>query len=479
MSMSPAAELFDSRRSWWTAFLAIAILAIGMRAAGIGKWSFASDELGTFIEAEQIVGKRTMAADDPDRNIAYMIPLASSLHAVGHELFGTDEKGSRTLPAIFGVLQILVVGIGLRDLVGKTTALAAMLLLTLAPEHLFYCQYHRFYAPATFFVSLSFLSTARAIRSGSGFWMMASVVAALLAVLVHALVGVVFGGMVGAILLARILRAGSPSNRPLWIALAGCAIAAAFAIFYVYPLGREKAMGVSWTGYSMPRAVMSGVSQVSWPVLVLAAPGAILLWRRDRAQAIFWIVQAAFWLGALIVLPLLVPFHSAYVFALTLPVFLLAGVTIGELANAITTRSVLAAISVFLMLPLLNLPSIASHYQDGSRHDFRAAANWLGDRVGPNDLIVAIQGDKLSYYRPELHGRWQRFPNKGFEAWLDEQRPANGKVWFMLPSGREGLPDPWRDWLLKQARLQTTIVHRRFDYHEYPIFILQEDRPRS
>jgi hypothetical protein len=469
-------ELLASRRSWWTAFIAIALLAIAMRAAGIGKWSFASDELGTFIEAEQIVGKRTMAADDPDRNVAYMIPLASSLHALGHKLFGTDEAGSRTLPAIFGVLQILFVGIGLRDLVGKTTALAAMLLLTLAPEHLFYCQYHRFYATATFFVSISFLSTARAIRSGSGAWMTASVVAAMLAVLVHALVGVIFGGMVGAILLARLWRVGSSSNRPLWIALAGCAIAAAFAIFYVYPLGREKALGYSWTGYSMPRAVLSGVSQVGWPVVVLAVPGAILLWKRDRAQAIFWVFHAFVWLGSLVVLPLMIPFHSAYVFALTLPVFVLAAVTVAELTNAIVARSPLAALGVFVMLPLLSLPSIVSHYRDGSRHDFRAAANWIGDRVGPDDLIVAIQGDKLSYYRPELTGRWQRLPNKGFEKWLDERRPANGKVWFMLPSGREGLPEPWRDWLLKNARLQTTIVHRRFDYHEYPVFILLEDR---
>jgi len=39
------------------------------------------------------------------------------------------------------------------------------------------------------------------------------------------------------------------------------------------------------------------------------------------------------------------------------------------------------------------------------------------------------------------------------------------------------LPEPWKDWAEKNARLQKTIVHRRFDYHEYPVFILVEDRP--
>jgi hypothetical protein len=75
-----------------------------------------------------------------------------------------------------------------------------------------------------------------------------------------------------------------------------------------------------------------------------------------------------------------------------------------------------------------------------------------------------------------LNGRWLRLSSKDIDNWLDEHRPPNGKVWIVLPGGRGGMPDPWREWAQRVGRLQTTIVHRRFDYHEYPIFILLEER---
>lgn len=465
-------------RPWTPLFLAILLLAVVLRMTGIGQWSFASDELGTFKDVQEFRGWETYAQDDPDRNLPRMIPLAMGLHVIGHSLFGTDEAGSRLLPAVFGILQILVVGLGLRSVLGKSVALAAVLLLALAPEHIFYCQYHRFYTPAAFFASTIMLAAAQSIKQNSKRWTSLAVTLALLGIFVHTLLGMVLGGLLCSFALIVACDRTRRNVLQLIIVAVGVALAVAVAGLYLLPMAKEKAVDYVWAGYSTKRAILSGIVQVSWPVLLLAVPGFFLLWRRNRDQGIFWGTQVAVWVGAIFLLPRLIPFHSGYVFPLCLPIYVCAGVGLAAVVESVSVHTGrLVAAMMLGVLVLVDLPVLVSYYQDGSRHDFRAAANWLGDRVGPDDLILAVQGDKLSYYRPELAGRWQRPPNKEVELWLESRRPANGRVWYFLPGGRSGMPEPWREWAERTGRLQATIVHRRFDYHEYPIFILQEQPP--
>jgi uncharacterized membrane protein len=473
-------EFLGNRRWWFVLLFGAMTLAAGLRIAFIGKWSFASDELGTFKDVQEFETGAAYPDDNPDKHLPRMIPLAMWLHALGYSMFGTDEAGSRTLPMLCGLAQVLIVGLCLRNLIGRGGAIAVVLLLALSPEHIFYCQYHRFYTLAALFASIAMLAAARAMKDDSHRWMLVAVAVALAGVLVHTLLGLVLGELVLAALLVRLNGGSARSLRPLFVILVGSLAAAAFAGLYLYPLGKGKAVDYVWSGYSAQQALFSGVVQVGWPTLLLALPGFLLLWRRDRVQAIFWGSQSLMWLGALLVLPRILPFHSGYVFAFCLPIFVCAGVAIAELVEwAASLGGRLVASGVLAALLLVNLPALASYYQDGNRHDFRAAANWVGDRVGPNDFIVAVQGDKLTHYRPELAGRWQRPPNKDVDAWLAARRPANGRVWIVLPGGRSGLPEPWREWAERTGRMQTTIVHRRFDYHEYPVFILLEDRPAS
>ncbi len=473
----PPQELFGCSRAWGGAFAAAVVLAVIFRVVGIGQWSFASDELGTFHEVRTFLGETRFAHDDPDRQVPKMVPVAMALHAAADSAFGSGEAGSRTLPAVCGVMQIVLVGLGLKTLLGRTPALAVMLLLTVSPEHLFYSQYHRFYSPAALFATLAFLAAARSLRLDSARWMVWACGAAMLAVLTHTLVGMVFGGFVFAAALTRAMPGGLRSNRVLLAAVGGAVFAALFAAMYLYPLSEGKAVGYGWEGDSISRSIFSGVSQVTWPVALFSVPGLLILWRRDRVQAAFWGSQASVWALALLALPKVLPFHSAYVFPLCLPVVALGGVAFGEIADRLAPAGRLAGVAVLAGLLMLNLPEVVSYYQDGSRHDFRAAANWVGDRIGPNDVLVVVQGDKLSHYRPELEGRWHRLPLTDIPKFVDDHRPADGNVWVVLPGGRGGLPEPWREWAEKNARLQTAIVHRRFDYHEYPIYILVEDRP--
>jgi uncharacterized membrane protein len=476
-STTPTELLSERGPGWWFALVCVMALAVILRLAGLGTWSFASDELGTFKEVRQFQGESVFAPDDPDRNVPKMVPLGMLLHEAGHVVFGTDEAGSRAGPALFGVLQILLVGIGLRRVLGGTTALVVVMLVAISPEHVFHSQYHRSYTAAAFFATLSFIAAARSIRSGSKSWMLVAVMAAMTGTLIHTVMGLVFPLIVLAIIVARFTTDSRRSIGPLVVAMAGSAIAVAFAGIYLYAMGHGKAFGYTWTGYSTSEALLSGLNQIGWPVAIFAVPGFWILWRRDRVQASIWGTLGILWVAALVLLPQLLPFHAAYVFPLSLPLFILAGVAVGDIGKCMVAHGRLVATLVLGAMLILDLPAIVSYYQDGNRHDFRAAANWIADHIGPNDVIVTVQGDKLTWYHPELDGRWYRLPTADFAAWAETKRPIVGQLWIVLPGGRAGLPQPWREWAQEVGRPKATIVHRRFDYHEYPIFILVADPP--
>ena len=453
--------------------MAVLALAAALRFAGIGQWSFASDELGTFWEVGLFLDPSAAPPDNPDANVPKMIPLAMLIHRVGHLCFGTNEAGCRTMMALFGVGQILLCGLGLPGLVGRSATLGCVLLLALSPEHLFYSQYHRFYMPAAFFATAAFLAAARAARTDSVAWMLTAVVAAGAAVLTHTFLGLVFIGLVGGAALGRVGVRGRPFGRAFAVALGGAMIVAVFAAVYLYPLGKGKATEYPWAGFSPAHAVFSSISQLSWPVALFIGPGGLLLRSKDRAAAWFWGVQAAVWCGAVVALPLMLPFHSAYVFPLNLPMFVLAGCAMSGIVDRLSAANTWGARAMFVAIPLLNVPSVVSHYQDGSRHDFRAASQWIAEHIGTDDFVVAVQADKLEFYQPTLHGRWDRPPSRDIPEWIARHRSRNGVTWIVIPGGRGGLPAPWAEWCDRDVRVRATILHRRFDYHEYPIFILE------
>ncbi len=320
-------------RRFWLAAVAVIVLASGLRATGLGRWSFSSDELGTFNDVAMFLDPPKPIVH-PDQAVPRVIPLAMLALDAGHRAFGRDEFGCRLVVAIFGVLHIAVVVVGLSRVLPRGVALTAGLWLTVSVEHIFYSQYHRFYTLAALLAAAAMLAGARSVRTGSGWWMAAACALAGFGVAVHTLTGAVFG----VLLVGGIVAAIEGKRRPLIVAAGGAALAAGAFVLVIMPVIGAKAGLTSWTGLTPLHAVFGAVMQASWPVCVLAVPGAVVLWRRDRAQAAFWFGALAVWAGAAVVLPKVLPYHSAYIFPLALPAFVLAAVAVAELAAAVRLR---------------------------------------------------------------------------------------------------------------------------------------------
>ena len=440
------------------AVLAVAVLATGLRVGGLGRWPFAGDELGTFDELGWWTHPPAVI-ESPDQSVPRVIPLSMLAHDAGRRLFGADERGTRVVPAACGVLGVVAVMLGLAGVLRRRDAVAVGVWLAVGVEPIFYSQYHRFYSLTALFAWSALVAGARAVKTNSAGWMLLACGLAGLATACHTVAGATFGALVVGGLWG--------GWRVRLAAAAGAAVAAGVAVAVILPVVGAKAGMTVWGGDTSLKAVFSLVAQASWPAAVLAPVGLVMLWRRDRRQAGYWGTAAAAWVGGGVVLPGVLPYHSAYSFAAALPVWVLAGVATAELAGRAGGR---AAWLVWVGLPLLTLPSLASYYQDGNRHDFRAAADYVATRVGPTDRVLCNEPAKFLYYRPELESRLlSPRPADPFVV------PPGGRLWVACGANRRGLEKPWAAWLADHARLQTILAGRRFDYHEYAVWVYVAD----
>ncbi len=464
-----------NRKTYYLCLLVLLILAGGLRLWGLGKWSYASDELGTFYEIELLLNPKPNSTGDD--NVSKMIPISIGLHYLGMDLFGSSEFGSRLNPAFFGWLQILIVGLLLPKILNREITLATVLCLTLSSEHIFYCQYHRFYTITAFFVTLALLLGMIAINKRSIFLLILALLTCVIVMFSHTLSATVIGSLFLMALIGNWYSKGPQRWKETIVTGIGVFIAALIFLLYLYPLGKTKAIDYHWKGLLPFDALASSISQISWPIALAATFGFYLLWKEYRAISLQIAVICVTWLGMVFVFPLVFTFHSAYVFPLNIGYFILAGV-IGTylemslfIVQPLRSRIPLLIVAISI-IPLMNLPSLVSYYQNGNRHDFRTAAKWLADNTNENDFLAVIEGDKLQYYQPTLTNRWKRIPRRDYQTWFEENRTRTGRNYFVFPGGRYGIPSEWKTWVEQNGSIQTTIVNRRFDDHDYPVIIV-------
>jgi len=454
--------------------LLITAIAGLLRLHHLGDWPLFSDENGTFWELGIFFGT-TPRLGHPDEAVPDMIPISMWLHHLGLTMFGSGEFGARMMPALFGTMLVPLGYIALHHL-GRFPATAAAVLLAINPEHLFYSQYHRFYSFAALFAGVALVSAARAIRYPSWVWPTLACVTALAAVWVHTLQGMLIGGVVGGWMLVRLL--GDKRGWKLRLCLSSLTVAAGLSLlaFWLMPLFRAKSANYPWEGSDSFHALAGSALQAGWPNLMLAGFGWLRLWYRSRSEAAFWGLQACIWVSASALLPVVLPYHSAYVFPQSFAILILAGYGIGSVGQIFHER--LVQLSWLVAILLLPLPSVISYYQDGNRPDYRRAAVWLADHTGPDDAILAVQWDHFARYEPRLKGRVVRMSPTFNPDEITVQQSGEARVWVAVVRGRSPLPWKMDDWLGLNCSRRATISKRRLDYYEFAVDLYRYEPDR-
>jgi hypothetical protein len=335
------------------------------------------------------------------------------------------------------------------------------------PEHIFQSQQNRFYMPALVCSSLSLLAGAWAVQRRSVGWTLAACLAALAGILAHTLLGLLLGGLFVAILAGTLARRQPVPWSMLGVLVVAALGALVLSFVYLVPLMRGWNRAENW-GYSPVHGVLAAVNQVGWPIVLLAGVGAAgVLGHRD-GQGWYWLTWAGLWASAAVVLPLVVVFHPAYLFPFSLGVLVLAGRVAGEVYDSLRTRSGLAAWVWMIVVCGFNLPSLASHYQDGSRHDFRTPAQYIAHHWQPGDRIASATNVLLGYYADvcrsaEPLAAWNPLPE------LQRLTATPGRLWIVLPSDRGGKPEDLQRWLGTYCAQELEVRRKRFDYRDFVV----------
>lgn len=453
----------------------VTVLAGALRFYGLGEWSFANDELATFIEADRLFG----SPDDGEFTIYDVLPrLIPGSYAIlesGYRLFGREELGSRTMPAIFGTLHVAMVFLLGTRLHGRRFGLILSLLVALWPEHIFHSQQNRFYMFAMCGSTLAFFLATFGLQKSSKKYLIGALVVAVLSVTTHTLATGLAPMFYLLILASLILCRAKISKRFTVNGLSLVAVVFAYVLFYALPNIRGN-----WTGgengwmYSPVHALMTIPGTLGWGLIILSLTGAFLLAAKRQPQHIFAFLCTAAIVPFALLVPFAVNFHPEYLMIVIFPALYSAAWFVNFVYQQLEAHSKAAAITFVTFAAFSNFPSLVSHYIDGSRPNFRLASDFLLTNTTKDDNIAAISIGNLRHYHRDLPPTHVIDPAASIAS-ISEVVSDSGKTWIVIQSGRSGIAPSLREWLNSTCRLEKTIHKKRYDYYANRIDIFSTD----
>ncbi len=460
------ARVDEAQRPSWVWLLGLTAVAATLRFLWLGRWSLSGDEIYTHYDALGV--DFTDPAGMPWGVRHY--PLVYVLTRASYEWLGVSELSARLFPALFGVIAVPAIYWVLSRFSRQAIARWAALLVMLSPWHLLHSQNARFYSAVFLFGGIGSLLFFDALERNRPRALWASLGLVILGTLAHPSGGLVLGALVAYVIVIAVIpgfRRPPGFNRRLLLpptlvlSIPGLlALPAAQRLIAIRDLSvlREAV-------YDTTHLISALIFNIGPHLCVMAFVGAVvLLWRRDRL-GLFLLITAAIPLLALIGLSFQFSTGHRYAFAVAPAIFTLAAVGIAGMVEVIRQhqpRFAWAVAAVFLLFPLA---SLISYYQDGNRHDFRAAAQLVAEGFQAGDSVLAESHGYLQHYAPGLYAYelpmgWKR---------MDEVARRSRRVWCIVKAGRSGvLQDPHHateNWVNRFGRLIERIAARRYDYH--------------
>ncbi|MEO7191331.1 MAG: hypothetical protein ABI051_09765 [Vicinamibacterales bacterium] len=448
--ISTADAANDYRGTPWSLRLGLALVVVVLFFAailsyGIRTWPMADDEVPSLVEMG-LIQVDASAFSVPADQLGRLPKSLPVWYAVQRRLISVLPAGELRyrLPSLFFALATVGLGFVLVSRMrGLWFGLALAVVLAGSQPFLLLSQVDRFYA-MPLFLEVVFFSTLWWRRGGTVLMSLAAVTVAVLTFLSH---NITLPVLVLAFMAACVaLVVNRIPFHVVW--RSGLALTAGAVIYLAYV--RPLVSGWHSTGNPTP-VLVSFSAHAGIATLALALFGGLLslLRRNDDRSMLWWALMFA---GSLCLFQLTSISWNPRYFLFYMPAMWMLAAHAMDFVRRKLGSSLLGA-GWYACVGLLFVPGVMSHYQDGSRHDYRQAAAVVLAHARESQPILSDDAETISYYLPEdarrrllVRTKVTEFPASEFFV------VVRSNVWMPLPQ----IPG-------RQMDLLAEISHRRLD----------------
>lgn len=371
--------------------MAVVILTTAICAYGIASWPLIDDEVPTLVEMG-LMELEAAAFSVPGSQIGRLpraMPVWYAFQEAALSVLPATEFGFRLPSLICAVLTSALAFTVAARWRGLWFASGLSLIILGSPMFVLLAQVNRFYAMPLLLLTTTLVVIA--VPGGGPVRLAAAVALAAVTSLSHNITVAVFGftsvALVGAHLVGHTERAAAVRG----VAAAG--VTTVLYLSYIRPLVHGWASTGNPTPPLISFAAHSGVVVLGLALFALW----LLVTRVERDRSLTW---WALLLGAsLVFLPIAPVSWNPRYFVFFMPaLWVLAAHGVEFLAARCGYG--LAGLGVYGLAGLLLAPGLLSHYQDGSRHDYRRAAEVLASHSDGRAPILSDDAETISYYLP-------------------------------------------------------------------------------
>ena len=428
----------------WLGLALLVLVAALVDSYGISTWPMADDEVPSLVEMGLLpVDAVTFSvpASQIDR-LPRATPVWYGLQRRLIEILPAGEPSFRIPSVFFAVLTSALAFVLAARWRGLWFATALVIIVNGSQTFVYLAQLDRFYSLALLLFTLTL--GAMWVPTGGVAMILVTALLAGLAVLSH--------NMTVAVFVLTFLASGAAyvvgrCQRQLLLR-SGAAALVSVALYLLYL--RPIVQGWASTGNPTP-VLVSFTAHAGVPALALALFGMWLsVARPNGAEKMSW--WALLFGGSLCFFPIApVSWNPRYFLFFMPAMWVLAAHAMEFVASRVGRRSTGAA--WYGCVALLLMPSLLSHYQDGSRHDYRAAAHVLMSNAHEGQIILSDDAETISYYLPaglrqtlQVRTKVRELPASEFFL------VARSNAWMPLPQ----FPH-------RHSELLAEIYRRRFD----------------
>ena len=457
----------------------LTVLALVLRFARLGTWGFDSDEIFMLRDSIRVrlTNPRPLLYHLNHYFVAPVLPL--------------DEFGLRFLPALFGALAIPVFYFVARRLIGSRAALLGAFLLALAPTHVIYSQFGRYWSLVFLLSAVYPYALYLGIRDRRRGMIALGVVTGILATLAHPAAVLLVGGpmlwMMWRYLRPQYIKAAWSHTGVRWGAIASLVILVAIVLRFI-PILQEwiaEHDANPGSGQFLLRAppkllkplvyLLAYTENWTVPVMLVAPVGLYLLWQRDRTLATFLATLILFPLIFLALILLRTPVSTYYLLPAAPVLFIAAGVFLDRMLDVdwpIRPRWLVPAVIVLLIL-IPGTPTLVSQYLNGRKFDFKGVARWLEPQLKEGDVIYSDQPVALHHYLPETNVERLRYNIDPLEEAVRsvDELGRGGALWIVAPAPAHAFRTNLKQgglirWIYDNCQLSNTVGNSRVDFRQ-------------